>query len=303
MTRSFVGRAPRPAADPPVGCSPAVAECRPGGWPRPRGPALQLVALALLFTAMPASAALKVLVTVVEQKTGRPVTDLKAEDFALWEDKLLRKVEAAEYSAKPIDVMLVVDTSLVGGMVQDVAMSMIGQLAEKEQMALVSYDSSAELLQDFTDSKQALGAALSKVKLGNSPRVLDGLFAAMEGGFQHATFRRVILLVTSGVEHGGRLQEKEVVRFARKNGVSIYPVVATGNGRALFENLARQTGGASFNLRDIQKSGEKSPAAQIFSVMRSHYVLTVTGNLGLSEKLRVEIKRPEKVQASVLALE
>lgn len=113
----------------------------------------------------------------------------------------------------------------------------------------------------------------------------------------------MILLVTSGVEAGGRVHEREVVRFARKNGVSIYPVVATGNSRSLFENLARQTGGATFNLRDLSKAGEKNPAAMIFSVMRSHYTLTITGNLGLSEKLRVEIKRPEKVQASILALD
>ncbi|MBI4910372.1 MAG: VWA domain-containing protein [Acidobacteria bacterium] len=264
---------------------------------------IRLLVMMMLLLAWNARAAIKVLVTVVEQKSGRPVQNLKAEDFAIFEDKLVRRVEAAEFAAKPIDVMMVVDTSLVGGMVQSIASSLIGELKEKEQMALVSYDSSAELLQDFTSSRQALGAALSRVKLGNSPRVLDGLFAAMEGGFQHATFRRVILLVTSGVESGGRVHEREVIRFARKNGVSIFPVVATGASRGLFETLARQTGGASFNLRDLQRSGEKSPPGLIFSAMRSHYTLTITGNLGLGEKLRVEIKRPEKVQASILALD
>lgn len=120
----------------------------------------------LLLMSLGASAAMKVLVTVVEQKSGRPVENLKAEDFTVLEDKTVRRVEAAEFSAKPIDVMMVVDTSLVGGMVQQVASSLIGQLKEKEQMALVSYDSSAELLQDFTESRQALAAALQQSEAG-----------------------------------------------------------------------------------------------------------------------------------------
>lgn len=192
--------------------------------------------------------------------------------------------------------MLMVDTGLVGGMVQPVAMSLIGELKEKEQMSIVSFDSSAEMIQDFTESRQALGAALAKVKYGNTPRVLDALYAAMDGGFDHATFRRVILLVTAGIDGGNRLHEREIVRLARKNSVSIYPVYAAGSSKSLFENLARQTGGASLHLRDLQKTGgSASPAARIFDVVRGAYTLTITGNLGLGEKVKVEIKGREKL--------
>lgn len=260
--------------------------------------------LLLLAGAMAASSSMRVLVTVVEQKTGQPVVNLKADDFVFLEDKLPRKVEAAEFSQKPVDVMLLVDTSLVGGMVQPVAESLIGQLQEKEQMSVVSFDSSAEMLQDFTSSKQLLEAGLAKVKYGNSPRVLDALFAAMDGGFDHATFRRVILLVTAGLEGPSRLHEREVIRLARKNGVSIYPVYAAGSGRSLFETLARMTGGASFLLRDLQRNTTgQSPAARIFDVVRGNYTLTITGNLGLGEKVKVEIKGQPKVQASALPLD
>ncbi len=54
------------------------------------------------------------------------------------------------------------------------------------------------------------------------------------------------MLVTAGFEGPGRVSEREVARLARKNGVSIYPVYATGVERGMFENLARQTGGACF---------------------------------------------------------
>src|SRR5262249_49610037 len=135
--------------------------------------------LAILL-ALPLQASMHVVVTVVEQKTGKPVENLTLPDFTFIEDKSSRKIEAVEFSRKPVDIMLLVDTSLAGPMVQPIASSLIAELQEKDQMAIVSFDSSAELIQDYTSSKQLLSSALAKVKYGNTPKVLDAVFAAMD---------------------------------------------------------------------------------------------------------------------------
>jgi len=83
-----------------------------------------------------------------------------------------------------------------------------------------------------------------------------------------------------------------VVRLARRNGASIYPVYVVGAERSMMENLARQTGGASFSLRDLGKTVGPKPGARIFEVLRSHYTLTLSGNLSLSDKLKIEVARP-----------
>jgi len=133
--------------------------------------------------------------------------------------------------------------------------------------------------------------------------VLDALYAAIDGGFQNSPFRRVILLLTTGVEGYSKVTERDVIRMARRNQVSIYPAYAMGMERSLFELLARQTGGASFNLRDMKKAGDAQPGARIFDVLRAHYTLSVSGNLGLGDKLRVEVKLPDKLQVSAMAVE
>lgn len=247
-----------------------------------------------------AAAQTKVLVTVVEPKTGKPVTDLKAPDFTILEDKTPRTIHSAEFTTGTIDIMLLLDTSLAGGMVQSLADDLIAQLLPKEQMAIVSFHSSADLIQDFTSSKELLNRAIHSVKYGNQPSVLNAIYAAIDGGFQSTTFRRVLLLLTTGVEGGGRVTEKQVVKLARQNGVSIYPVYVIGYERSLFENLARQTGGASFNLRDLRKESEKVIGTRIFEVLRSHYLLSVGGNLALGEKVSVQVKRPTKLFISSL---
>ena len=259
-----------------------------------------LLLLLMPLAAMPAT---RVLVTVVEQKSGRPVTDLKAGDFTVLDDRAPRRVEAAEFSNDPVDVMLLLDTSLVGEMVQPVADTLIAQVGEKEQMAIVSYHSSADLIQDFTSSRELLRRAVAGVKYGNMPQVLDALYAAIDGGFDHATMRRVILVLTTGYEGDSRVDQRQVLRMARRNGVSISTVYVSGAERSMFEALARQTGGACFELRDKQKTMDAKMTARIFEVLRSPYTVTVEGNLALGERFRVEVKRPERLFISGLPLD
>ena len=263
---------------------------------------MRLVLLVLVLLAH-AQSATKLLVTVVEQRSGQPVTDLKATEFTVLDDRAARRVEACEFASAPIDVMLLLDTSLAGGNVQPVAGNLIEQLRPKEQMAIVSFHSSADLIQDFTSSQELLRQALGSVKYGNAPRLLDALYAAIEGGFQNAAFRRVLLILTTGVEGASRTSEREVLRLARRNAVSIFPVYALGYERSLFETLARQTGGASFNLRDMKRGTKAPPGPRIFEVLRSHYTLTLSGNLSLGERIKVEAGRPGRWMVSALPLD
>ena len=261
------------------------------------------VLIVALLAAMPAAGVTKLLVTVIEKKSGAPVTDLQTGDFTVSADKVRRRVEACEFSRGVVDVMLLLDSSLLGGAVSPLAAELIKQLDEKEQMAIVAYHSAADLIQDFTSSEELLLRAVSEIEFGNSPRLLDALYAATDEGFEGASFRRVILLVTTGVDGPNRVSEKEVVRLARRNGVSIYPVYMMGYGRSLFERLARQTGGASFNLRDLSRRIEGSPAKRIFDVMRGNYTLTLSGNLPLGEDAKVEVKGKKKLLVSFLPLD
>jgi len=258
---------------------------------------------AALLCAVSVFGANRLSVTVVDAKSGKPLTDLKAEDFTVFEDKLVRKVEAAEFKSEPVDIMFLLDTSLVGATVRPLAEELIAQLKPKEQMAIVSFHSSADLIQDFTSSRELLSRAVNAVTYGNSPRVLDGIYAAVDTGMKNATFRRVVVLLTTGYEGDSRMTDRDVTRLARKDGVSIYPVYAAGRERSLFEHLAQRTGGAVFSLQDMRKSSTANIGARIFETVRGHYMLTVPGNLALGEKLRIEVARPGKWFTSALPLE
>lgn len=262
-----------------------------------------LAFLSALVSLQPAEAALRVLVTVVDAKTFQPVEGLTAEDFLVLEDKTPRPVESLELQKGPVDIALAVDGSLVGETVRPVAASLVQLLGEKEQMALIAVHSSADLLQDFTSSKSSLLAALQQIKYGNDPRLLDGAYAAVEGGFSSSTFRKVVLLVTAGIEGPSRTTDKDLVRLARKNAVSIFPVFLHGSARGLFEGVARRTGGISFPVKDLQKTAGNDAPQRIFAALRGGYLLTLSGNLALSERASISIRNREKLQIGFVSLD
>lgn len=258
------------------------------------------IAAAFLLTELAAlHAETRLLVSVTGQKTAGVVSGLAASDFTITDGGSARRVLAAKFQTLPVDCMLLVDSSAPGQQVQKMAADLIGQMRDKEQMALATFDSSAELAQDFTSSQPTLLRALGAVRYGNSPHVLDGLFAAIDGGFEHAVLRKVVLLVTTGVEGRSRVSEREVIRVAARNGVSIYPLYLARYERGMFETLARNTGGVPMSIGELSRSA-KNPALQVFDAIRSHYELTISGNLAPTEKMKIEVNRPDKVFVSWL---
>jgi hypothetical protein len=142
------------------------------------------------------------------------------------------------------------------------------------------------------------------VKYGNEPKVLDALYAAIDGGFSNSTYRRVIFLLTTGYEGASRVRDpRSIVRLAQKNGVSICPVYLVGAERSMMEELAQQTGGASFRLNAKDQQLSRTQVADIVKAVRSHYVVTLKGDNAPGEKFKLTVNRPEKLFVSYLPLE
>ena len=269
---------------------------------------LAVVTLLISAAAFPALAQqVKLVVTVIDEKTGRPIENLQASNFSVIDDKAPLRVVSTQYQKHLLDVMVLLDTSALGEVVRPLGAAFIDRLGEKEQMAIVAYHDSADLLQDFTSSKELLRNSLRGLRYGNNPRALDGLFAALDGGFDVSSAgRRVIVLLTAGVEGRSRVALGEVLRLAREKRVSIYPVYVSGADRRLFRKLAQRTGGADFGVRRLKlKPKELSEIA--YSVLRGSYTLELSGVYTLGDQLEIKIqglpKSKIKPWASALALE
>lgn len=265
------------------------------------------ILILLVFAAALPAQQHRLSVTVFDEKTAEPEKGLTPTNFEVRDGSTDLKVEAVEYKGDELlDVLLLVDASMIGEVVRPLAGPVIEGLAADEQMALISYDQSATLRQDFTSSKEFLHKALADLRYGNNPRILDALYAALDGAFENSTGRRVALVLTAGAEGESRTSLPEILQLARRRNASIFVAFAEGYDSGLFEKLAAGAGGAWFHAKKLDLQ-PKELAERIYSVIRGRYELTVSGVFTLGDRLEVEVvglpKSKKKVVATALPVE
>ena len=267
-----------------------------------------LVAALAAWTAVAPLAAqdATLIVTVIDERTGETATGLDANQFSVVDGDVTLRVVSADQPGGPVDVLLLVDTSMVGEAVRPVAAAIVEELGEGEAMAVVAYDEGAELLQDFTSEKQYLRRALDRSEYGNLPRVHDALFASIDGGFDASSHRKAVILLSAGMTARSRVSEAEVVSAARARGVSLFPVFAKNDARSLLRRFALKTGGAAFAARRL-KLEPRMLAKRVFEAIRNSYELAVSGVLALGDRIQATVTgegdAKAKLTASVLPVD
>jgi len=194
-------------------------------------------------------------------KRGRPVPGLKADDFAVFDNKQPQKIEFFSELGKgsdvPLTIALLIDTS---GSVKDKLQYEKTTAAEffkeilrpKKDLALIiQFDSEVNLVQDFTQSYDALLDGLDSLVAGNSTSLYDAVFLAADEKLKYEVGRKVMVIVADGDDNSSKVQREEALEAAQKNDVIIYGIgVQTMTSRfGALKKFAEETGGAFFSPR------------------------------------------------------
>ncbi|MDT5269854.1 MAG: Ca-activated chloride channel [Acidobacteriota bacterium] len=104
---------------------------------------------------------------VLQKKTGRVVGDLKREDFALVEDGVVQQITHFSQNSLPLSVLLLIDRGgcldPFGENVRHAARESIAHLKPADELAVMAYHNSTDLVQEFTRDRQAVSDALDRV--------------------------------------------------------------------------------------------------------------------------------------------
>ncbi len=241
----------------------------------------------------------KLLVTVADQY-GAPLPDLKADSFTLME-KMERNITSATYKKDIPNVVLMIEgsayTASIRNDIERMAIVLISEMGSKEQMALISFADSAELMQEFTSSKQALVGAVKGMRYGNTVSLADAAYTALDTGFQYAAGRKVLMIISGGQEGVNSVKRQELVEMAERRQVSISGIslAGRGGGGGFLEELTRQTGGVFLYGKELKPIDQA--ARNLYNTFRGHYELTV-GGMELTGPLKVDVKGKEKLQVT-----
>jgi Ca-activated chloride channel homolog len=232
-------------------------------------------------------------VTVTEG-TGRYVTDLNQEDFAVFEDGVKQDVTFFTKTNLPIALALMLDTSASMDSklktAQDAAVGFVQHLRRQDLAEVIDFDSRVTILAPFTDNTTELEQAIRKTSAGGSTSLYNAVYIALKDLKKlvaknvEEIRRRAIVVLSDGEDTSSLLPYEEVLDLAKRSETAIYtiglrnpdPIENRGFKEAEFElrQLAQETGGRSFF--PMQASDLVKIYDQISDELSSQYSLGYT---------------------------
>ena len=236
----------------------------------------------------------------VIDRNNRPVSDVRQDEFRVFEDGVPQKIEFFSKEEVPISYGLVVDNSgsmkpLLGKVI-DATKILIDQNKPGDETFLLRFVDSDDikLLQDFTDKKDDLYDALDDMHTnGGQTAIIDAVYLAAEHTAEYKKNdalgdkrRRAMILITDGEDRSSYYKLNQLFEYLRENDVQIYVIGFTSELDAeggfirkspkdkateLINRLATETGGRAFfpaSLSDLPGIAE-----EITRDMRTQYVI------------------------------
>jgi Ca-activated chloride channel family protein len=202
-----------------------------------------------------------VLVSVIDDH-NRPAPDLPIEDFQLFEEGVLQKIEIFESeTSQPLDLALMIDASLSAhkeiSCEQEAAAHFIRQVIRPgDRLSVFAFDENVTQLAAFSDNVSTLQAAVRRIPPGSGTSIYDAVLLgskALERRDEER--RRVIILVTDAGETTSRADFDAARKEALRSGTLLYTIVIrpvkneSGRntaGEHALETITDTTGGAMF---------------------------------------------------------
>ena len=182
---------------------------------------------------------------IATDANGVYVGDLKQEEFLISEDGVPHKIAFFGKVSMPFHVVLMLDTSSSTQdklrLIQQAAVAFVEQLQPADRVKVVSFDDQVRDLNEFTNNRETLRAAINGTRSGSGTKVYDAIELALNT-IRRIQGRKAIVVFTDGMDwHSDKATFHTTVRWLDEEGVIVYPI--RYDTRATTERLAREQAG------------------------------------------------------------
>lgn len=210
----------------------------------------------------------------VSDKKGRFVTDLKRDDFEIFENKKPQSiVEFVSETDLPLRLAILIDTSNSirdrFRFEQEAAVEFVNSLMRPQDKAVVvSFDTAAELVADLTNETQKINKAIRDLRPGGGTSLYDAIFFACRDKLMldqpRDKFRRAMVIISDGDDNQSRYSRDQALEMAQKADVTVYAISTNitrvqSDGDKVLKYLTGETGGLTFfpfKVEDLSQSFE-----------------------------------------------
>ncbi len=192
-------------------------------------------------------------VTVVDHN-GNFQTDIKPEDFIVYENGVQQEVLDLELHRQPFSIGIVLDTSSsmasqfmrAGRAAQD----FVSALQPQDEYFVMTFDDQIKIRSEMQLASNAINLDFFSYRYGERTRMYEGLMKGIER-LKNARYpHRALFLISDGANTKGDYRLKDVIKTAQQNKVLIYSLIVEKGGSDIFVlgTLSDQTGGTAFVL-------------------------------------------------------
>ena len=227
------------------------------------------------------------LLFTVTDKKHRFVTDLDREDFRVFDNRDQQIIkEFVRESELPLRIGIILDASNSVRdrfkFEQEAAIEFIrGVLREERDRAfLVSFDTRAELIVDFTNDPEQLAAGVRNLRAGGGTALYDAIYYAcrdkLPEDWPPEQFRRALVILGDGDDNQSQVTREMALEMAHKAEAVIYTISTNRSGRRMdgdnvLRRFSEETGGVSFH--PFQATDLEQSFANIANELRHQYFI------------------------------
>lgn len=252
-------------------------------------------------------------VTVTDGE-GHFLSGLDREDFQVFEDGALQQISNFTRDQQPVALSIVLDTSTSMerrlSVAQRAAVGFVQRLGPKDVAQIMSFNSRAETLQDFTADRAALETAILRTHAGGSTALYNAVYTALSdlkrvGSRSPEDLRRqAIVVLSDGEDTSSLIDYEQVQESAKRSEVSVYTIALRSKEDApqkgfneadfVLRTLAQDTGGAMFQIHDVTElSGiYQQIADELANQYTMGYSSTNPKRDGAWRRIVIRVKRP-----------
>jgi Ca-activated chloride channel family protein len=165
----------------------------------------------------------------ITSKDGRPVPDVKREEFKIFENGLEQDVAYFSSEEQPFTVALMLDMSYSSVFklqeIQDAAFAFVKQLRPQDKVMVVAFDEKAQVLCEATGDQRALRFAIEASKIGSGTSLYNALDLVLNEKFRRIQGRKAVVILSDGVDTTSKLvTEKNILKATDELDALIYPI-------------------------------------------------------------------------------
>ncbi len=223
----------------------------------------------------------------VTTELGASVTNLKQENFRVFEDGVEQKITNFSSEDAPVSIGLLFDAS--GSMRNKIRKSAEAAAAffrtanTDDEFFLVEFNDHAKLTVPFTRDSNLIYQHIMRTKPLGRTSLLDAIHMALTQMKDAKNLRKAIVILSDGGDNRSRYTESEIKSAMREADVQVYALgiydpddkpkrtPEETNGPKLLGELAHQTGGRDFAIRDLEDL--PTVCERIGNELRNQYVV------------------------------